>query len=332
MAGSAQAGAIDDVNSKLWGVWQSSDRPIILNDSNYSMYEFAGKFIDPLTGADLGTGVDYNGDGSVDESDIVIMGFIDFGDGWETGTTTIPPGLIRTTSGQSPSVDPDASPAVELSGWFAGVVIGGSPTASGISPEKANVTNPFVYLGAVSSGTGFDLDGDGTNDATWSPNSSTALVQLWADSANNFNTGTSSPAALYPVATDGTPVVEFGFRGTPADGSETAGTAYGAGKEYYALQFETGASGIATNFYASLNSVWTDSSSIFGLLGPNDTGNNFYATGALTELSGSPWKYKDTGGAEARIMILPLPSGALAGLALLGLLGFGRRIRRKKSL
>jgi hypothetical protein len=323
MAATARAGEVEDVNSKLWSIWQDKYTPIILNDSNWSLYEFSGAT----------TGVDYNGDGVANAADIVIMGFIDFGDDWETGTGTIPPGKIRSISGTTPSVDPDASPAVELSGWFAGVVIGGTPYANGVSPETL-ITNPHVYLGAVADGTGFDIDGDGIDDWTWNPDGTGTMVQVWADSANNFSTGTASPAALFPKATDGTKVVEFGFKGTPADGSQSGGSAYGAGTEYYALQFEgqlsdLSYSGIATDFYASLNSVWTLGSSIFTQIGANDTGNNFYAKGQLNLLTSGPWKY--TGEAEGRIILLPLPSGALAGLALLGLLGFGRQLRRKKS-
>jgi hypothetical protein len=311
MTATARAGEVDDVNSKLWSIWQDKYTPIILNDSNWSLYEIVK---------------DLDGDGT---NEIVIMGFIDFGDDWETGTGTIPPGKIRSISGTTPSVDPDASPAVELTGWFAGVVIGGSSTLPGVSPETAS-TDPHVYLGAVPDGTSFDVDGDGIDDWTWNPDGSGTMVQLWADSANNFSTGVGSPLGLFPKATDGTKVVELGYKGTPADGSETGGTAYGAGTEYYALQFESFGSGTATDFYASLNSVWTLGSSLFTQLGANDTGNNFYATGSLTLLGSGPWKY--TGEAEARIILLPLPSGALAGLALLGLLGFGRQIRRKKSL
>jgi hypothetical protein len=324
MTATARAGEVEDVNSKLWSIWQDKYTPTILNDSNWSLYEFSGAV----------TGVDYNGDGVANLADIVIMGFIDFGDDWETGTNTIPPGKIRSISGDDPVVDPDDPPVVELSGWFAGVVIGGTPYADGVSPETL-VVDPHVYLGSVADGTTFDLNGDGVDDVTWNPDGSGTMVQLWADSANNFSSGTGSPAALYGTATDGTKVVEFGFRGTPANGSEKGGSAYGAGTEYYALQFESKLSdgtysGIATDFYASLNSVWALGSSIFTTLGANDTGNNFYAVGSLTLLDSGPWKY--TGEAEGRIILLPLPSGAFAGLALLGLLGFGRQLRRKKHL
>jgi hypothetical protein len=318
MTATARAGEVEDVNSKLWSIWSGDQlTPIVLNDSNWSLSEIKK---------------DLNGDG-VDET--IITGFIDFGDNWGRGSGNIGTTPIKDIASGSPSVDPDDPPALELTGWFAGVVIGGSPTGfGGISPDDPFNSNPFVYLGALPDPTSFDVDfdGDGTADATWTwnPDGTGTMVQFFADSNNDVETDTNSIATTYAKSTNGTKVMEVGMRGTPADGTEAAGTAYGAGLEYYALGFKNTVTGQASGFFASLNTTWA-LGSVFSKLAPNDTGNNFYASGTLF-LAGDASQFEYSGGGEGKILLLPLPSGALAGLALLGLLGFGRQIRRKKSM
>jgi hypothetical protein len=308
----AQASAVSDVNDLLTSVRQGSNIPIVLNDTNVSLSEI----LYDLDG-DSSTGV--NG-----QEAILIVGFIDFGDNWFNSGEDNSVTDIRdvSISSGSPEVQPDDVP-VELTGWFAGVVLG-----TGTTPEPDSNTATQVYLGSIPNDTVIHI---GSTDRTWHVSDSGAIFQMYADSANNYST--ASVDGTFSSATDGTKVAELGFRGTPVSGGSGLSGSYAAGDEYYAIRFNNGYTpgAIPTNFYTSINTVWSLSGSAFEKFGANDTGNNFYAEGGLGSTgANSPWHI--AGNASAKILLLPLPSGALAGFALLGLLGFGRQVRRRRKV
>lgn len=65
----------------------------------------------------------------------------------------------------------------------------------------------------------------------------------------------------------------------------------------------------------------------FDRVEPNDTGNTVYLQGSF----GSEDKnWFAIGDVDAKILLVPLPGAAWGGLLLLGALGLGRNIRRRK--
>jgi hypothetical protein len=300
----ARAGDVSDVNTLLGAVAGGPKIPTILNDTNVSLAEIVAS-----------DGTHY------------ITGFINFSDNWSNSGVINSGGLntIANISDSTPvnQVDPDIDVnqpvGTELTGWFMAKVLG-----FGANPETgtydASDDASYAFLAPVASGTVITAP-DGT-DLTWDGHDGSVL-RLYADDNNDYYT--DSLAAALSTTTNGTEVVDFGF-----NGSASTSASYSSGDEFYAIGLNS--SGVAKDFHASLNVVWADSSSDFSKLGPNDVGTQFYGYGPLFPDNGGVWAYNGGPGAVGKILLLPLPSGALAGLALLGLLAFGRVAWRRKHL
>jgi hypothetical protein len=281
------------VNSLVNSVRDPSTlKPVIFEDDNFNMSS------QTITVSGLGT---------VE----VITGFINF-TAIKRGAGSIPPGEIKAIGGTTPTKSL-AAESVEMTGWFAAYVFG-----FGTDPEGGS--QPAAYFAPLPSGVSIEIPIGGGSYKTWAPSTTGTILQLWEDDTPDFDA--TSPASAYATAINGTWTADVGFKGSASTSAD-----YYAGDEYF-VNVWSGAviSGAPKSILGSANFLSVKAGSVFQLAQPNDTGNTFYAAGDNAG-SGDNWFW--IGDLDAKVMFAPLPSAAWAGFALLGLLGVGRRFRRR---